>query len=78
MKRATITIPDELQQALETYQRDQQAAITLAMIMRAALHDYLAQRGYVAATQPLRISPAPQGSGHDDVSLAHDRYLADL
>jgi hypothetical protein len=34
------------------------------------------ERGYLPGTAALRIRPAPRGSGNDDVSVAHDRYLA--
>ena len=77
MKRATITLPDDLEQALEAYQRDQDVPPTLTATTQAALAEYLASRGYLASRRRFRITPAPHGSGRHDVSLEHDRYLAD-
>ena len=77
MKRTTITIPDEIQRALTAYYQDQEIAPTLTAVVQEALRDYLAERGYLPPTRPLRISPAERGSGKGDVSTAHDRYLAE-
>jgi hypothetical protein len=46
MKRATITIPDELEQAIETYRRDLEIPPALAAIVQTALREYLTERGY--------------------------------
>jgi hypothetical protein len=77
MKRATVTIPDDLADAVESYVRDQEAPPPLTAVVQAALRQYLAQRGYLRAAGPLRIRPARRGSGHRDVSLEHDRYFAE-
>lgn len=77
MKRATITLPDDLDDALEAYRRDQDVPPALTTVAQAALAEYLAQRGYLASTRRLRITPAPRGSGQADASLNHDRYLAE-
>ena len=42
MKRATVTIPDELDKALESYVRDQDAPPTLTVVMQSALRQFLA------------------------------------
>jgi len=76
MKRATVTIPDDLADAVETYVRDQEAPPPLTAVVQAALRQYLIQRGYLRAGGPLRITPARRGSGRRDVSQAHDRYLS--
>lgn len=76
MKRATITIPDDLAKAVGSYVRDQEARPALTAVVQAALRQYLAERGYLRAAAPLRITPAKRGSGRRDVSQAHDRYLA--
>jgi hypothetical protein len=76
MKRATITIPDDLAEAVERYIRAQEAPPALTAVIQAGLRTYLAERGYLRTKQPLRIRPAPRGSGHRDISEAHDRYLA--
>jgi hypothetical protein len=76
MKRATITIPDDLAQAVDRYVRAQEAPPALTAVVQTALRVYLTDRGYLRAQKPLRIKPAPRGSGHRDISEAHDRYLA--
>ncbi len=75
MKRATVTIPDDLAEAMETYVRAQEAPPPLTAVVQAALRQYLTDRGYLRARGPLRIKPAPRGSGRRDVSQSHDRYL---
>lgn len=72
MKRATVTFPDEIEQALDAYLKDQEVPLALTAVVQAALHDYLAERGYLPRGAPLKITPAKQGSGQHDVSLAHD------
>ena len=76
MKRATVTIPDDLAEAIESYVRAQEARPPLTAVVQAALRQYLADRGYLRARGRLRIKPAAGGSGRHDVSQAHDRYLA--
>jgi Arc/MetJ-type ribon-helix-helix transcriptional regulator len=76
MKRATVTIPDDLAKAVESYVRAQGEPPPLTAVVQAALRQYLTERGYLRAGRPLRINPAPRGSGRRDVSQAHDRYLA--
>ncbi|MBI3666301.1 MAG: hypothetical protein HY236_08770 [Acidobacteria bacterium] len=76
MKRATITLPDDLDAALETYLREQEVSPALTAVVQIALREYLAGRGYLPPSRPLRITPASKGSGKKDGSLNHDRYLA--
>jgi hypothetical protein len=75
MKRATVTIPDDLAEAVESYVRAQGAPQPLTTVVQAALRQYLRDRGYPRTRGPLRIKPARRGSGHRDVSQAHDRHL---
>jgi hypothetical protein len=77
MKRATITLPDELEQALASYLDDQKIPLALTSVVQTALRDYLSERGYLAPAQPLRITPAAHGSGQTDVSVHHDRYFTE-
>jgi len=77
MKRATVTIPDDLAEAVESYARRQEVQPPLTAIVQVALREYLTQRGYLKARGPLQIRPAERGSGKRDVSEAHDRYLAE-
>ena len=76
MKRATITIPEDLAAAVEGYVRAQETPPPLTAVVQTALRQFLTGRGYLRSPSPLRISPAPRGSGRRDVSQAHDRYLA--
>jgi hypothetical protein len=76
MRRATVTIPEELARAVENYVRAQEARPPLTAVVQAALREYLEDRGYLRGGAPLRISAAKHGSGRRDVSQSHDRYLA--
>ena len=76
MKEATVTLSDELLDAVEAYRRDQGGHADLAAITEAALTTYLRERGYLLDVPPLHIPPAPTGSGKDDVSIHHDQELA--
>jgi hypothetical protein len=76
MKRATVSIPDDLAKAVESYVRAQNTPLPLTAVVQAALRQYLTQRGYLPSRKSLCINPSPQGSGRSDVSQAHDRYLA--
>ena len=48
MRRTTITIPDELERAIEKYRRDLEVPPALAAVVQTALREYLAERGYLA------------------------------
>ncbi len=76
MRRATVTIPDDLAEAVDAYVRAQEAPPPLTAVVQAALRHYLTERGYLRAGVPLQIAPAQRGSGRHDVSREHDRYLA--
>ena len=77
MRRATITIPTELEEALDRYVQDQDVSLALTAIVQAALREYLAGRGYLDSRRCLQIRPASEGSGHRDISIDHDRYFAE-
>lgn len=82
MKRATITIPDDLEEELNAFLKTQDAPPSLTSVLQAALRRYLEERKlsaleYRPPVGPLRIEPAAQGSGGDDGSVDHDRHLAD-
>jgi hypothetical protein len=77
MKRATMTFPDDLAEAAESYLASQEAPPTLTAVVQAALRQYLADRGFLRTRRTLKISPARKGSGRSDVSQHHDRYLAE-
>jgi hypothetical protein len=75
MKRATMTLPDDLAAAVEDYQQAQEAPPSLTTVVQAALRQYLGERGFLRVRRPLQISPAGKGSGRSDISQEHDRYL---
>lgn len=82
MRRATITIPDDLEKQLDEYLERQEAPPSLTALVQAALRSYLREKRFEEMefqppTRPLRITPAEKGSGLTDVSIRHDEYLAD-
>lgn len=76
MRRATITLPDDIDAGVQAYQRSLDTPPTLTSLVHAALRSYLAERGYMARRGPFRLTPAQHGSGVADVSEQHDRELA--
>jgi Arc/MetJ-type ribon-helix-helix transcriptional regulator len=80
MKRATITIPDELEAKLEEYVRRQEVPPALTAVVQTALREFLERRERGSGERefrPFRITPAEKGSGLSDVSVNHDKYLAE-
>ena len=77
MRRATITIGDDLEASLDAHIRQQEAAPPLTAVVQTALKEFLSTRGFVPGRRKLRITPAKKGSGVRNVSLEHDRYVAD-
>jgi hypothetical protein len=78
MKRATVTLPDDLAEAVDNYLRAQEAPPALTTVMQASLREYLGERGFLRKHRPLKIRPAKRGSGRSDVSINHDLYLAGI
>ncbi|MGA2578337.1 MAG: hypothetical protein ABSH24_20155 [Bryobacteraceae bacterium] len=76
MKRATITIGGDLEEALQSYTSRLETAPTFTALVQAALREYLSRRGAAAPAHPLRITPACKGSGKSDISQRHDQYIA--
>lgn len=76
MKRATMTLPEDIAEAVESYLASQEAPPTLTTVVQAALRQYLGDRGFLRTRRTLGITPARKGSGRSDVSQQHDRYLA--
>jgi hypothetical protein len=76
MRRATITIGDEIEAQLDAWLRRQEAAPPLTAVVQSALKEFLALRGYATPPRKLQITPSKKGSGSHDISVAHDRYLA--
>lgn len=77
MKRMTVTLTDDIEVALDAFQRDQAVPPQFAAIAQTALAEYLTQRGYLTKRRPLRITPADHGSGDTCGSVEHDRLFAE-
>ena len=81
MKRATITIPDELEAELDAFLATQEPQPSLTGVIQAALRVYLderkwKERGYRAPQKSLQIPVANKGSGRNDISENHDKYFS--
>lgn len=76
MRHATITLPDDIELALEQFVDEQPEPMQLATVVQSAVREYLGERGYLPSSAALRIRPAQRGSGHDDVSVLHDQYFS--
>ncbi|HME35075.1 MAG TPA: hypothetical protein VKF84_07540 [Candidatus Sulfotelmatobacter sp.] len=77
MKRATMTLPDDLAQAMDEYMLAQEAPPELTTVVQAALREYLRERGFLREYRPLKITPVGR-SGRSDVSVNHDLYLTGM
>ena len=73
-----MTLPDDLAKAVDDYVQAQDAPPALTTVVQAALREYLRERGFLRPYRPLKITPAPKGSGRSDVSENHDLYLTGL
>lgn len=81
MRRATITLTDEIEERLERFLSDREPRPSLAAVLQAALTNYLDHEAWQArsfrpARGALRVSSAREGSGHEDTSLQHDTVMA--
>jgi len=74
VKRATVTLPDDLAQAVEMYTQAQNVTPPLTAVVQAALREYLQERGFLRTYRPLKLDPLGN-SGRSDVSVNHDLYL---
>jgi hypothetical protein len=77
MKRATVTLPDDLAEAVEKFTQAQNVAPALTAVVQAALRQYLRERGFLRTYRPLKLKPLGN-SGRSDVSVNHDLYLTGL
>jgi hypothetical protein len=77
MKRATMTLPDDLAKAVDEYVQAQEAPPALTTVVQAALREYLRERGFLREYRPLKITPKGN-SGRSDVSINHDLYLTGI
>jgi Arc/MetJ-type ribon-helix-helix transcriptional regulator len=77
MKRVSITLPNDLAEALESYLQSQEVRPTLAAVVREALREYLQGQGDLRTYKPLKLGPVGN-SGRSDISRNHDLYLTGL
>jgi hypothetical protein len=77
MKRATVTLPDDLAEAVEMYTHAQNVTPALTAVVQAALREYLRDRGFLRTYRPLKLETLGN-SGRSDVSRNHDLYLTGL
>lgn len=79
MRRTTITLTDQLHAALQDYRASQEAPPAVTAVVQRALREFLTDRGFIAGGEArvLRITPSSTGSGRRDISVDHDRYLAE-
>ena len=78
MKRAPMSLPDDLAEAVDNYRRAQEVPPTLTAVVQTALRDYLRERWFLQVRRPLKIRPAKRGGGRSDMSENHDLYLAGI
>lgn len=82
MKRAMITIPDELRDALEQYARRQEEPPELSSVVQMALREFLERREGLEERESLiagfTILEERDDLGESDVSVNHDKYLAEV
>lgn len=81
MRRATITIPDDLEAEVERFLAEQEPEPSFTALVQTALRRYFEEaewtrRGFVPPSQPLSVTSAP-GSGTKETSEDHDRVLAE-
>jgi hypothetical protein len=77
MKRATITFPDDLAEAVDQYLKTQETPPAMTTVVQAALREFLEGRGFLRAYKPLKLRPLGN-SGRSDVSRNHDLYLTGM
>jgi len=77
MRRATVTLPDDLARAVDAYINAHGTPTSLETVMQTALREYLRERGFPTAHHPLKITPKGN-SGRSDISEKHDAYLTGL
>jgi len=81
MKRVTIEIDDELDEALAAYARARSMGDDLNAAAEAVLRDHLLNHRYLIPGRglrlPRRIIPLHRDTGPTDVSINHDKYFAD-
>ena len=61
MRRASVSITEDLERALEAYRRDQDVPPRLVDVVQAALGEFLAGRGYLEPSRREEPRGKPRG-----------------
>jgi hypothetical protein len=77
MKRATITFPNDLAEAVDQYLKTLEAPPAMTTVVQTALREFLQERGFLRSYKPLKLRPLGN-SGRNDVSENHDLYLTGM
>lgn len=82
MRRATITLPDDLEAEIERFLSEQDPQPSLTSLVQTAVRRYLdeaewSKRRFRPPAEPLAITPASEGSEREQTSTEHDRVLAE-
>jgi metal-responsive CopG/Arc/MetJ family transcriptional regulator len=56
MKRASISLPDDLAKALDNFIQAQEVRPAVTTVMQAALREYLGARGFLQERRPSKTS----------------------
>jgi hypothetical protein len=75
MKRATMTLPDDLAEAIDQFRSAQETPPALTTLMQTALREFLQERGFMRSHRRFKLGPVGR-SGRSDVSQNHDAYFA--
>ena len=86
MKRIAITLSNELEQRLDAYRKAQSVPPSLTKVVQTALESFLEdwtrreleKRDYEPPSRwPVAFPVDEKGSGKEDISINHDKYLAE-
>jgi hypothetical protein len=73
MRRVTVSLDGDLEDAAIRFQRDQDVPPTLNAMAQVALREFLGKRGYLPSGKKFYIAPMVPGSGYTDTSINHDQ-----
>lgn len=60
MKRSSISLPDDLAEAVDKFLEAQEVRPALTTVLQAALHEYLGARGFMRVRKTTAPAPSPQ------------------
>lgn len=77
VKRTTVTLTNELEEALEAYREAQEVDLSTTAITQAALREFLSQRGFLRTRRTFWLTPSEHGSGDPHASRNHNHSVAE-